>query len=38
MVGFISWGRKNYLCKSSSADLIDLLCEAFIFGVVVTMC
>ena len=37
MVGFVSWGRPNYLCSPSSVDPVELFEEALLLGVIVTM-
>ena len=37
MVGFISWGRPDYLCSPSSVDPVELFEEALLLGVIVTM-
>ena len=37
MVGFVAWGRPNYLCSQSSVDPVELFEEALVLGVVVTM-
>ena len=37
MVGFISWGRPDYLCSPSSVDAVELFEEALLWGVIVTM-
>ena len=38
MVGFVSWGRPNYLYSSSSVDPVELLEEALMPDIFVTLC